>query len=372
MSGQIEEGLYNLYGNVFFVSDEKTATPDSYIKMLQTPVPEQELSVVTNPKVLKGVEKQYVADILKSGSSIITKRDGQTEESYSMMRKFGLILLRDIMEDRNSLVRREFSDFLTSDDENEIREKFKNLPILPDDDINTSVDQTKKLVMAIKGGLAYPACLNGRFNYLDVVKFLDKLAEIFDWEIYEKSHLGKESLRKWYAVILCQWMEGTGLSYIMNKAIEYHKNHPDNFKVSNYQPLTTYNDRSKEHRNVVFADTLEVIENIILFSVSNYFLRFSNEYKKIHAVREFDNNWYEYIEFGTSNALTILLQRNGFSREVATYIRAHKDVFVEKDGSSGKLKLRSSLLQCGKESVMMEAEDVKLNVPDIFTGVKLI
>lgn len=87
-------------------------------------------------------------------------------------------------------------------------------------------------------------------------------------------------------------MEGSGLSYIMKRAIEYHKNHPDNFRVLAYQPPTTYNDRTKEHRNVVFADTLEVIENVILFSISNYFLRFSNEYKKIHDVTEFDNDWY--------------------------------------------------------------------------------
>ena len=84
-------------------------------------------------------------------------------------------------------------------------------------------------------------------------------------------------------------MEGSGLSYIMKRAIEYHKNHPDNFRVSAYQPPTTYNDRTKEHRNVVFADTLEVIENVILFSISNYFLRFSNEYirKLIHQC------WYK-------------------------------------------------------------------------------
>ena len=35
-------------------------------------------------------------------------------------------------------------------DENNIRKKFKNAQIIPDDDINTSVDQTKRLIMAIK------------------------------------------------------------------------------------------------------------------------------------------------------------------------------------------------------------------------------
>lgn len=370
--GRVGRISYNLYGNVFFVSEEKSVKPEDYIEMLQTPVPEQDLSITTNPKVLKKVEKQYVVDILKSGSSVIPQRvnaEGealQSEESYVMMRKFGLILLRDIMEDRDSLVRREFSDLLSVADEKDIRAKFSDSPTLPDDDINTSVDQTKRLIKAIRDGLEYPPCINGGFRYADVIEFLNKLATIFEWDTYEKSSLGKESLRRWYAVILCQWMEGTGLSFIMKKAIEYRRDHPENFRVSMYQPPTTYNDRSKEHRNVVFAETLEVIENIILFSISNYFLRFSNEYKKIHNVTEFENNWYEYVEFGTTNPLTILLQRNGFSREAATFIREHRE-FVEEDGSTGRLRLKNDLLTCGNTSVEMEAADIKYNVPGLFT-----
>ena len=285
--------------------------------MLQEQIPEQELSIESNPKALKRVEKKYIADILKSGSSEIPKRrEDQTEESYVMMRKFGLILLRDIMEERDSLVYREFSDFLTVEDERQIREKFNSSPTLPDDDINTFMDQTKRLIIAIKNGLEYPSSKNG-FKYDDIIDFFNKLSKIFDWPIYEKSTLGNESKRKWYAVILSQWMEGSGLSYIMQSAIDYHKQYSENFRVSAYQSPTIYNDNSKEHRNVVFADTLEAIENIVLFSISNYFLRFSNEYKKINGVNEFDNNWYEYVEFGTTNPLTILLQRNGFLRESA-------------------------------------------------------
>jgi hypothetical protein len=299
------------------VSDEKSVSYESYIEMLQEQIPEQELSIESNPKALKRVEKKYIADILKSGSSEIPKRrEDQTEESYVMMRKFGLILLRDIMEERDSLVYREFSDFLTVEDERQIREKFNSSPTLPDDDINTFVDQTKRLIIAIKNGLEYPSSKNG-FKYDDIIDFFNKLSKIFDWPIYEKSTLGNESKRKWYAVILSQWMEGSGLSYIMQSAIDYHKQYSENFRVSAYQSPTIYNDNSKEHRNVVFADTLEAIENIVLFSISNYFLRFSNEYKKINGVNEFDNNWYEYVEFGTTNPLTILLQRNGFLRESA-------------------------------------------------------
>ena len=112
-------------------------------------------------------------------------------------------------------------------------------------------------------GLTYPPSTGGNFAYDQVLDFLDKLADIFEWDIYEKSSLGKESLRKWYAVILCRWMEGMGLSYIMKKAIDFKRDHPENFRVSAYQPPTIYNDRSKEHRNIVFADTLEVIERCV-------------------------------------------------------------------------------------------------------------
>lgn len=364
--GRVGRISYNLYGNVFFVSEDKAMVNESYINMLQTPVPEQKLSISTNPDVLKKVEKQYIANILKSGSAEIPKRrNDQTDESYVMMRKFGLILLRDILEERDSLVHREFQEFLTIEDEEYIRNKFKESSTLPDDDINTSVDQTQRLIIAIKKGLEYPSS-NGGFVYADVIEFLNKLSDIFDWPTYEKSTLGNAAKRRWYAVILCQWMEGKGLSFIMKKAIAYHKDNPEGFRVSAYQPPTKYNDSSKEHRNVVFADTLEVIENVVLFSISNYFLRFSNEYKKVHGIDEFENNWYEYVEFGTINPLTILLERNGFSRESATYIRKYKSEYVVNDGIDGKLKLNKSLLECGNISVVNEAMSIKYNVPGLF------
>lgn len=88
--------------------------------------------------------------------------------------------------------------------------------------------------------------------------------------------------------------------------------------------------------------------------------------KKVHDVTEFDNNWYEHVEFETTNPLTILLQRNGFSRESTTYIRNHKEEYVVYDISGGELKLKSSLLTCGNTSVMTEAVSIKFNVTGLF------
>lgn len=365
--GRIE---YNLYGNVIFVSSQDDKLPETeYVKMLKEPVPEQTLSVDAGPKTLTNPERKYIVEAFKDGNIELVKRNkSQSEESYTMMRKFGLILLRDIMTDNNSLVRESFSDLIKPIDAERIKEKFRDPIALPDDDINISADQTRNLIIAIRGGLEYPKTVNGEFDYDEVVGFLEKLCTIFKWETYEYSTLGKvtdgvHKKLRWYAVILIQWMSGLGLSNIMRQGIRHHVQHPDNFWINRTQ-TAVYKD-NVEFRNILFADTLEVIDNIILFSLSNYFLRFSNEYKKIHGVTEFENNWYEYVEYGTTKPATILLQRIGFTRENATYIRSHRDKYILQESES-KLLLSRDLLKCGNKNVSDQANTILLNMPEMF------
>ena len=92
-----------------------------------------------------------------------------------------------------------------------------------------------------------------------------------------------------------------------------------------------------QHRNIVISEILKVLEDVILFSLSNYFLKFSNEYKKVHGAEQFDNDWYEYIEYGTTKQETILLQRLGFTRESATYIRTNSPENLVANGAKPHL-----------------------------------
>ena len=97
--------------------------------------------------------------------------------------------------------------------EKNIRDKFKNTETIPDNDINTSVDQIKRLIMAIKNNdLRYPEMKDGFFRHDVVLEFLKKLSNVFQWKIYESSTFGKDGLLSWYAFILCAWMEGNGLN----------------------------------------------------------------------------------------------------------------------------------------------------------------
>ena len=132
--------------------------------------------------------------------------------------------------------------------------------------------------------------------------------------------------------------------------------------TKNRQSITY--DGSQEHKNIVIGDTLQIIENVILFSVANYFLRFSTEYKKLKTNDQpFDNDWYEYVEYGSTNPLTIFFQRNGLTRETADYIRIHQEYIVH---TLHGYKLKKSIFDCEKQSVKEEITDILFNVPELF------
>ena len=76
-----------------------------------------------------------------------------------------------------------------------------------------------------------------------------------------------------------------------------------------------------------------------------------------------DNNWYEFVEYGTTNEITVFLQRNGFSRESANYIKDHPEYIFRTDEG---LKLRRTLLECKNNDARTEAELIALNRPKLF------
>ena len=79
------------------ISDGEQVTEKEYVRLLREPIPDQRLSIVQE---LKPKLKKHVVETLLSGSSKIepydTKSQKQPEEEYIMMRKFGLILLKDM------------------------------------------------------------------------------------------------------------------------------------------------------------------------------------------------------------------------------------------------------------------------------------
>lgn len=367
--GRVGRLEYNLYGNVFLVASSEKAN-QKYVDLLQEEIAPQTLSIekgLTNP------QKQNVIDALLHGTVELVKHPvKQSADSYDMMRKFAIILLNDIMKDRVSRVRREFQKLMNPGDEDKIKELFTSREeFIQDNDITVSVDQSESLFKAIaEKNLEFPNVDdNGNFDSAQLVEFLERLCKIFKWEIYEADtlgHVGKYSKKhgklKWYAVILSQWVRGHGLNQIMYQAIHYKQRFPEKalYIDNNY---VDYND-SREHKNIVISDVLSVIDRVILFELSIYFLKVSKAYKEIKQVNSVPNDWYEFVEYGSTNKKTINIQKHGFSRESALYILNHENEYVVQ--VEPELKLKRSLLECSNEGVKKDAEVIQYNIPDMF------
>lgn len=363
--GRVGRINYNLYGNVFLMRLDDNLKVKDFVELLEKEVPEQKLSLVTE---LKPKQKKLIIDCLLAGHTELIKDEKQSQDSFDLTRKFCHILLRDIMKGRNSIVKRAFSDYLTPEVESTIKAAFETDEIVPDDDINTSVDQTKSLSVNIAYGLEYPTIDgDGRTKQGEPQAFLEKLYDIFGWGKCESSEtIGNRNRLSWYAVILRQWVSGNGLGMIIEQSLTYAQNSA-NYKVRIGGQLIPYNHNSMMHRNIVMSETLQAIENVVLFSFANYFLRFTEAYKRIHNIHgEMSNDWYEYVEYGTINKLTIFLQRNGFSRETAMYIRKYRDAYVDGLDDSKPVKIKNDIFNCGNFSVVSEVEDMKINNPDLF------
>lgn len=367
LMGRVGRIEFNLYGNVFLVCIKRKTNKKKYLELLHEDIQPQKLSVVT---ALNDEQKKTIVNLLKEGKTELPKEIAKDEESRSLVRKFTNILLRDIVGNRNSRVHKEFSEYLTMDDEKIITEHFTGKENSPDDDINLSPDQTEMLSEAIRQGLHYPKIrVGGRANYLELREFLGRLLEIFKWDIYERDTLGffnedKQQYTKLghYAFVLNQWVSGMGRNSMILEAIEHDTGNPRakvkvNGKWVQFQPVP-------EHINSLIGSVLEDIESVITFRLANYFLRFSQEYKRIHPDEKF-MDWYEFVEYGGTNPYSIWLQRNGFSREAATYIQNNFQYYFAY-GEENEYRLKKTLFECDNASVRKEARQVYYNSPEIY------
>lgn len=370
LAGRVGRLEFNLYGNVFLIATTEKASK-KFEDLLSKKVDNQTLSV---EKGLTKPQKKNVIETLKKGIVELPKwPEKQTVESYDLMRKLSIILLSDIMQNIDSCVRREFQKLMAPEDEEVIREKFLDrLRYIDDSDITLSVDQNESLYEAIaNNGLEFPSidCFR-RYDSEKLWAFLLRIAKIFKWKIYESSTLGSPADKpnvygslSYYKVILGKWISGYGLKQIIVEAIYYKKQKPIGAMYIDRQYVDYV--EGLEHDNIIISEVLYIIDKIILFKLANYFLKISNAYKEIKGVAP-ENNWYEFVEYGSTNKFSIEIQKYGFSRESAIYILKHADDYIIRLGT--ELKLKNDILECKNRGVKADAELVRYNIPELFIG----
>jgi len=375
--GRVGRIKYNLYGNVFAIINEPSQI-NTFHELIQKKVATQKLSITSS---LNDEYKSFIIEQLKEGIVNFDKPDFIPKGEFDIVRRYTLILLKDIIDNKDTLITNEFSDYLQGDAREEINEQFSSFKDFIDDDINTSLDQVINLTAAIDSGLEYPS-LHSETRYDDIVVFLERLCNIFNWDKYDKTlsgninYFGNHPLIKRHAVSLNKWLYGMTINEIINDSIKYY-NDPNNKMTLRFAKTkeereiekepwykdVPYND-SKEHRNKLINETLKEIERIILFKFSNYFHKFSSQYKKLKNIEHLKNDWYEYVEYGTTEGLVIFLQQIGFTRETSLFIFRNSSVYISYE--NGETKLNKLLLQCEDESIANEAKMVYKNINDMF------
>ena len=101
----------------------------------------------------------------------------------------------------------------------------------------------------------------------------------------------------------------------------------------------------------------------ILFKFSNYFLKVAKAYKEIRG-QDPKDNWYEFVEYGSTNKRAIAIQKHGFSRESAMYILRQGQKYIAAD--EPELRLHRSILECPNKGVRNDADMIQYNIPDLF------
>ena len=374
--GRVGRIKFNLYGNAILVREDESLKSEQYLKLLKDDVPEQ--STALDIKKNHQHFETLVEDLVDGDVQLNKTHDAATEEDFEALRKFALILTRDLATGATTPITQAFDPYLTP---SKIREILKHFPEnKTNDDITLSYDQYDNLKDLIADPVygKYPELTgeDDEADFEEVVDFLLRLRRVFKWEIYEKETLGKPiyanskkgGILRWYATILLRWIRGNGLSTIIHYAIRYKENNPETgVWLGKVKYADTYEKGNDYHLNYVIAESLGTIENVLLFSISNYFRKFSLEYKKQHGdIEYFDNDWYDYIEYGTTNPDTIFLQQNGFSREASIFIldpKNAKKYFVEENGEK---RIKRSIFECGNLGVETEAQDIQFNIPELF------
>lgn len=368
LMGRVGRIEFNLYGNVFLVCIKRKTKKERFLHLLQEQIVPQQLSLAT---ALTPEQKTTIVSVLKSGQAEIPTDGSLPPAEYSLIRKVANILLKDIVSGRTSRVKKEFSDVLSSEDEAAIAAAFAGREHSLDDDINLSLDQTERLAREIRSGrLHYPSIrIGGKADYNELKAFLERLCNIFKWETYEYDTLGfrnkstgAHSKLSHYAFVLNQWVSGMSLNHMVTDSIDYYLTTGKGKVKLKGQYVAFKNE--PPYVNALISGMLEDIEDIILFRIANYFLRFSQEYRACFPDAVF-TDWYELVEYGTTNPEAVWLQRNGFTREAATYITRKRSRYITLD-DNGQLRLKPELLECENLSIQREAEQVQYNSPEIY------
>lgn len=347
LMGRVGRIEYNLFGNILFISGNEVI--DKYKIAIKEEIAPQKLSI----QMLTKDRKKDIINTLLNGNTILYKRKTDTYDSFNFARKILSTLLKDIINDKlDSHVIEYFSDLLDESKTVLIKNLFNEKNEKITDDLIVTCDQVESVDNSINlENLEYPL----EVNYKNIYSFMLNLYKIYNWEQYEsKNDIGKESRLTYFSTLMNKWMNGFGIKQIITEAIDYARDRKE-FYIKNVGKVT-YED-NYEHKNVIINQVLDELDEVLQYKICNYLLKFSERLMIQKETSYLNNDWYEFMEFGTKNRIVILLQKMGFSRDAANYINNQK-YYVHKENEIYILASKINVKKFKKEIA-----EIKYNYP---------
>ncbi len=201
-----------------------------------------------------------------------------------------------------------------------IMEQCSNIKNSYQNDVWNSIQQEKR---------AFPEEVSKETCY----EVLEKMYNYYNWEEEESKGrnpmVRKKTRLKYFAILMYSWMKATPLNMMIINILNYYKREGEIWINNEMVPFDVKNRR---HINVVINNLISDIDNILRFKIKNYFTNYylivADKFGKDVA----GPNWSEYLEYGTTDELTIELQNLGLPRHLSLLIQEeYKEYLIFED-----------------------------------------
>lgn len=119
--------------------------------------------------------------------------------------------------------------------------------------------------------------------------------------------------------------------------------------------------------NLSIQVTLEALSTI-QFKFSNYFLKFSRTLKNKLDINVLEVDWYQYLEYGTTDENVIWIEQLGYSRSNAIKIVQTNVGATDEDVLRRKMIIIDRLKSMGDKEKNIETERISKIYPDVFVN----
>lgn len=276
----------------------------------------------TKPIIMKKHNKNLYKNIANYYMKSDYTNKSLSEDDKKIIKMYGNILLYHDTVNSDSLLKDRFID--SENNSLEVLKKMRNENFIPGNILAESIDIDIAIQNKVFNGSK--VALPTETSYEGCYKVLRLLCKEYDWLRTESKGnnpmIKSEEQLSYYAILMEGWINSKSLKYLIQKTISYYHNAGESKDISlrkdGYAYYATFDKNDAFHINTLINNLIKDLENDVKYKIKEYI----NNYQSIlcSCNVNFESDWEEYINYGTTNRQIIDIQNLGFSRTIAIFL----------------------------------------------------